>query len=95
MQSLNVSSLLRPVPYMGVVHVVKEASKPGFRNSHPDWCNLGQTQPEGPMKAESMRCIRCRVEVVRPDSMRSNWRNYGRHSCKARPGTALAPSYGR
>jgi len=35
---------------MGVIHVVHEATKLGFRNGHPDWCNLGQGQPEiGPM----------------------------------------------
>ena len=36
----------RYVPYMGVIWVVHEASKLGFWNGHPDWCNLGQGQPE-------------------------------------------------
>jgi aspartate/methionine/tyrosine aminotransferase len=36
----------RPIPYMGVIWVVAEAVKLGFRNGHPDWCNLGQGQPE-------------------------------------------------
>jgi aspartate/methionine/tyrosine aminotransferase len=36
----------RPVPFMGVIRVVHEAAKLGFRNGHPDWCNLGQGQPE-------------------------------------------------
>lgn len=41
---------LRPIPYMGVIYVVAEAMKLGFYNGHPDWCNLGQGQPEvGPM----------------------------------------------
>jgi len=41
---------LREVPYLGVIWVVHEASKLGFTNGHPDWCNLGQGQPEvGPM----------------------------------------------
>ena len=31
---------------MGVIYVVHEASKLGFWNGHPDWCNLGQGQPE-------------------------------------------------
>lgn len=31
---------------MGVIFVVHEASKLGFRNGHPDWSNLGQGQPE-------------------------------------------------
>ncbi len=33
---------LRDIPYMGVIYVVAEAMKLGFRNGHPDWCNLGQ-----------------------------------------------------
>jgi aspartate/methionine/tyrosine aminotransferase len=37
---------LREVPYMGVIFVVAEAMKLGFKNGHPDWCNLGQGQPE-------------------------------------------------
>ncbi|MFO0984025.1 MAG: pyridoxal phosphate-dependent aminotransferase [Planctomycetota bacterium] len=36
----------REVPYMGVIFVVAEAMKLGFVNGHPDWCNLGQGQPE-------------------------------------------------
>ena len=36
----------RPIPYMGVIWVVAEAMKLGFHNGHPDWCNLGQGQPE-------------------------------------------------
>ncbi|HEX9728670.1 MAG TPA: pyridoxal phosphate-dependent aminotransferase [Gemmatimonadales bacterium] len=31
---------------MGVIWVVAEAMKRGFRNGDPDWCNLGQGQPE-------------------------------------------------
>ena len=38
--------MIRPVPYMGVIWVVHEASKLGFVNGHPEWCNLGQGQPE-------------------------------------------------
>ena len=37
---------LRHIPYMGVIYVVAEAMKLGFWNGHPDWCNLGQGQPE-------------------------------------------------
>jgi len=37
---------LRHVPYMGVIFVVAEAHKRGFWNGNPDWCNLGQGQPE-------------------------------------------------
>jgi len=36
----------RSIPYMGVIYVVAEAMKLGFRNGHPDWANLGQGQPE-------------------------------------------------
>ena len=47
---------LREVPYMGVIFVVAEAMKLGFVNGHPDWCNLGQGQPEvGPMRGAPKR----------------------------------------
>lgn len=47
---------LRDVPFMGVIWVVHEASKLGFSNGHPDWCNLGQGQPEcGPMAGAPAR----------------------------------------
>lgn len=36
----------RDVPYMGVIYVVAEAAKLGFRNGDPQWSNLGQGQPE-------------------------------------------------
>ncbi len=42
----NAFPMVREVPYMGVIWVVYEASKRGFTNGHPDWCNLGQGQPE-------------------------------------------------
>ncbi|MDZ4771932.1 MAG: pyridoxal phosphate-dependent aminotransferase [Planctomycetota bacterium] len=44
--STNRTPALREVPFMGVIWVVHEASKLGFTNGHPDWCNLGQGQPE-------------------------------------------------
>lgn len=52
----------RDVPYMGVIYVVAEASKRGFTNGDPDWCNLGQGQPEvgpiegAPARTEIMPC---------------------------------------
>lgn len=47
---------LREVPFMGVIFVVAEAMKLGFTNGHPDWCNLGQGQPEvGEMKGAPPR----------------------------------------
>jgi N-succinyldiaminopimelate aminotransferase len=40
----------RPVPFTGVIFVMAEAGKRGYRYGHPDWCNLGQGQPEtGPL----------------------------------------------
>ncbi|MBI5365021.1 MAG: pyridoxal phosphate-dependent aminotransferase [Planctomycetes bacterium] len=52
----NSLGALREVPFMGVIFVVHEASKLGFRNGHPDWCNLGQGQPEvGPMEGAPAR----------------------------------------
>jgi aspartate/methionine/tyrosine aminotransferase len=36
----------RPVPFTGVIFVMAEAARRGFRYGHPDWCNLGQGQPE-------------------------------------------------
>ncbi len=50
------SRAFRPVPYMGVIWVVHEAEQLGFYNGHPDWCNLGQGQPEvGPMQGAPPR----------------------------------------
>lgn len=34
------------VPKTGVVYVMSQASKLGFYRGNPDWCNLGQGQPE-------------------------------------------------
>jgi aspartate/methionine/tyrosine aminotransferase len=39
-------SAFRPVPRTGVIYVTTEAQKQGFSPSDPDWCNLGQGQPE-------------------------------------------------
>jgi aspartate/methionine/tyrosine aminotransferase len=36
----------RPVPRTGVIYVMTEAERLGFRMHHPDWCNLGQGQPD-------------------------------------------------
>jgi N-succinyldiaminopimelate aminotransferase len=36
----------RPVPKTGVIYVTSEATKLGFSSGDPDWCNLGQGQPE-------------------------------------------------
>jgi aspartate/methionine/tyrosine aminotransferase len=39
-------SAFRSVPRTGVIYVTTEAQKRGFSPSDPDWCNLGQGQPE-------------------------------------------------
>ena len=36
----------REVPKTGVIFVSTEAERLGYRGGHPDWCNLGQGQPE-------------------------------------------------
>jgi aspartate/methionine/tyrosine aminotransferase len=36
----------RPVPKTGVIYVTSEATKLGFHSGDPEWCNLGQGQPE-------------------------------------------------
>ena len=36
----------RPVPRTGVIYVTTEATRRGFSTKDPDWCNLGQGQPE-------------------------------------------------
>lgn len=36
----------RQVPRTGVIYVTTEATKLGFTARNPDWCNLGQGQPE-------------------------------------------------
>lgn len=39
-------SAFRPVPRTGVIYVTSEAQKRGFSPTDPEWCNLGQGQPE-------------------------------------------------
>src|SRR5688500_18002282 len=39
-------SAFRPVPRTGVIYVTAEATRAGFRMEDPNWCNLGQGQPE-------------------------------------------------
>jgi N-succinyldiaminopimelate aminotransferase len=39
-------SAFRPVPRTGVIFVTTEAQKHGFSPADPEWCNLGQGQPE-------------------------------------------------
>jgi N-succinyldiaminopimelate aminotransferase len=39
-------SAFRPVPRTGVIYVTTEAQRRGFSPHDPEWCNLGQGQPE-------------------------------------------------
>lgn len=53
-------SAFRSVPRTGVIYVTTEAGKVGYRPDDPEWCNLGQGQPEtgaldgGAPRAESV-----------------------------------------
>ena len=54
----------RPVPFTGVIYVMAEAARRGFRYGHPDWCNLGQGQPEtGPLEGAPPRVERVEIGV--------------------------------
>jgi aspartate/methionine/tyrosine aminotransferase len=46
MHSDSHPSAFRPVPRTGVIYVTGEARKLGFDPADPDWCNLGQGQPD-------------------------------------------------
>jgi len=49
-------SAFRPVPRTGVIFVTAEAQARGFDPTDPDWCNLGQGQPEtGPIEGAPPR----------------------------------------
>ncbi|HYO98081.1 MAG TPA: pyridoxal phosphate-dependent aminotransferase [Polyangiaceae bacterium] len=49
-------SAFRPVPRTGVIYVTVEAQRRGFSSGDPDWCNLGQGQPEtGPLPGAPAR----------------------------------------
>jgi aspartate/methionine/tyrosine aminotransferase len=53
----------RAVPRTGVIYVTAEAAKKGFGRD-PDWCNLGQGQPEaGPLPGAPPRVHQVAVEV--------------------------------
>jgi aspartate/methionine/tyrosine aminotransferase len=46
----------RSVPFTGVIYVMAEAARQGYRHGHPDWCNLGQGMPEtGPLPGAPRR----------------------------------------
>jgi len=50
------TSAFRAVPRTGVIYVTTEAERLGFSAGDPDWCNLGQGQPEtGPLEGAPPR----------------------------------------
>ena len=54
----------RPVPFTGVIYVMAEAARRGYRYGHPDWCNLGQGQPEtGPLPGAPPRVHQIEIGV--------------------------------
>ena len=53
----------RQVPFTGVIYVMAEASRLGYRHLHPDWCNLGQGQPEtGPLPGAPPRITEAGID---------------------------------
>ena len=73
-------SAFRSVPRTGVIYVTTEAQKRGFRAGDPDWCNLGQGQPEtGPLPGAPAR-----VHAVDDRRRRSGVRAGRRHLGAAR-----------
>ena len=47
---LHQLTAFRPVPRTGVIYVTAEATRRGYSAEDPEWCNLGQGQPEtGPL----------------------------------------------
>ncbi len=57
-------SAFRPVPRTGVIYVTTEAAKLGFSSRDPQWCNLGQGQPEtGPLPGGPERVSTTTIQV--------------------------------
>ena len=57
------ASAFRPVPRTGVIYVTVEAQARGFRTDAPDWCNLGQGQPEtGPLPGAPPRIEKVTID---------------------------------
>ena len=46
MDEPSTASAFRQVPRTGVIYVTTEASRRGFTQADPEWCNLGQGMPE-------------------------------------------------
>ena len=54
----------RPVPRTGVIYVTTEAERAGFDPEDPEWCNLGQGQPEtGPLPGAPPRVSHIDIEA--------------------------------
>ena len=54
----------RQVPRTGVIYVTSEAQRRGFTMTDPDWCNLGQGQPEtGPLPGAPPRVHEIPIHV--------------------------------
>ena len=54
----------RAVPFTGVIYVMAEAARHGYRYGHPDWCNMGQGMPEtGPLPGAPPRVTEVEVTV--------------------------------
>lgn len=54
----------RQVPRTGVIYVTTEATKLGFSSKNPDWCNLGQGQPEtGELEGAPKRIHTIEIDV--------------------------------
>jgi N-succinyldiaminopimelate aminotransferase len=54
----------RQVPRTGVIFVTTEATRLGFSAKNPDWCNLGQGQPEtGELPGAPKRLTRVEIDV--------------------------------
>jgi aspartate/methionine/tyrosine aminotransferase len=55
----------RSVPRTGVIYVTTEAGRMGFRPGDPNWCNLGQGQPEtGDLPGAKPRIQRLNIDVA-------------------------------
>lgn len=54
----------RAVPFTGVIYVMAEATRLGYRYGHPDWCNMGQGMPEtGPLPGAPPRVDHVEVHL--------------------------------
>ena len=59
------ATAFREVPFMGVIRVVVEAMKLGYRADDPDWSNLGQGQPEvGPLPGAPPRYDTIKIQPL-------------------------------